>query len=166
MWFFVVLVVSTFAWHSLDRPFAENNGGTFIATSSSPWALLSLFSGKFNHSPSMAKWVLCRELRLLYIHKSYILFFRCTLSYSSESLFALASVKLIKVIFRRRISWPRNKSPSSRRRSPYSTRTAMAPSPPRSWEQSWGRSDRTPLRPSSRTWSTRSTLTVREYSSV
>jgi hypothetical protein len=36
----------------------------------------------------------------------------------------------------------------------------MAPSRPRSWAPSWGRWARTPPRPSSKTWSTRSTRTV------
>ena len=49
---------------------------------------------------------------------------------------------------------------SSRRRSRCSTRTGMEPSPPRSWAPSWGRLARTPPRPSYKTWSTRSTLTV------
>lgn len=49
---------------------------------------------------------------------------------------------------------------SLRRRSPYSTRTVTAPSPPKSSAPSWGRWVRTPRRRSFRTWSTRWTLTV------
>lgn len=53
---------------------------------------------------------------------------------------------------------------SSRRLSPYLTRMAMAPSPPKSLAPSWGRWARTPQRLNCRTWSMRWMLTVSVHS--